>query len=110
MASTLTFSYQAIGDELLRAGWMVGEMTARAEAVMAYAEAIAPVYTGTGWDPHRGRYRDSFSVSSTAHGGYKGDRAAGRVHNDSPEALVVEFGNSRQRAHATLRTALNAAG
>ena len=109
MGSTLTFSYQAIGDELLRAGWMQAEMLARAEEVMAYAVAIAPVYTGRGWDPHRGRYRDSFYTSSGI-GGYKHDRAAGYVHNDSPEALVVEFGNRNQRPHATLRTALNAAG
>lgn len=110
MGSKITFSYQGIGDEILRAGWMVAEMEARAQEVMAYAVATAPVYSGPYPDYHRGRYRNSFSVSSTAHGGYKGDRAAGIVTNNAPEALVVEFGNRNQRPHGTLRNALNAAG
>ena len=107
VGATFTASYAGIGASLLRADFMVAEMERRAEAVKALAEAIAPVYKGPD-DPHRGRYKASFSVSSTDHGGSKGNRAAGIVTNSAPEALVVEFGDSKQRGHYTLRTALAA--
>lgn len=108
--STFTPSYSGLGNEVLRAGFMVEEMVSRAERVMAEAVATAPVYAGPGHDPHRGRYKASFSVHGTAAGGVKGDRAAGIVSNDAPEAFYVEFGTRNNRAHATLRNALNAAG
>ena len=115
--STFTPSYQGLGDNVLRADFMVAEMGARAQRVMARAIATAPVYSGPGEDEHRGRYKESFSVSTTDHGGWKGNRAAGIVTNDSPESAFVEFGvrpdkhePHGQRAHATLRNALNAAG
>lgn len=114
-ASVFTPSYQGLGDNVLRAGFMVAEMRSRAEKVMAFAIATAPVYEGPD-DEHRGRYKASFSVSSTNHGGWKGNRAAGIVTNSAPEAPAVEFGirpsghERGQGAHATLRRALSAAG
>jgi hypothetical protein len=107
MPSTYTPSYQGLGDNVLRAAFMVAAMRERAERVKALAEAIAPVYAGPD-DRHRGRYKASFSVSTTDHGGSKGMRAAGIVTNSAPEAFVVEFGTSKQRGHNTLRTALAA--
>jgi hypothetical protein len=107
MASTYTPSYQGVGDNLLRAGFMVAEMEKRAERVRALAEAIAPVYHGPD-DPHRGRYKASFSVSSTDHGGSRGNRAAGVITSSDPQAFLIEFGDSKQAGHYTLRTALAA--
>jgi hypothetical protein len=103
---------------MLRADFMVEEMGRRAQAVMDQAVATAPVYTGTGRDTHRGRYKDSFSVHTTDHGGWKGDRAAGIVTNDAPEAIYVEYKSEHrtgegvrvQPGHHTLLNALSAAG
>ena len=91
-------SYAGVG-EMLRADFMVEEMGRRAQAVMDQAVATAPVYTGTGGDPHRGRYKDSFSVHTTDHGGWKGDRAAGIVTNDAPEAIFVEYASKHRTEH-----------
>lgn len=90
--SKISFSYQAIGSEILRADWMVEAMRKRAERIKEAAESRAPVYDGPGRDEHRGRYKDSFSVESTTHGGDRGDRAEAKVVNDSPEAIWVEKG------------------
>lgn len=115
--SKITFSYQGIGDNVLRADFMVAEMGRRAQRVMDRAVETAPVYEGDEEDPHRGRYKESFSVSTTTHGGYRGNRAAGIVTNDAPEAIFVEkglrpsrFHPEGQRAHHTLLNALQAAG
>lgn len=59
-------------------------------------------------DPHSGRYRNSWHVSSTDRGGFKHDRAAATVYNDSPEAVYVEFGTSKMRGRHVLRGALDA--
>jgi hypothetical protein len=91
-------SYSGIG-EMLRADFMVEEMGRRAQAVMDQAVATAPVYTGTGRDTHRGRYKDAFSMHTTDHGGWKGDRAAGIVTNDAPEAVFVEFSSKHPTEH-----------
>ena len=113
--STYTGSYSGIG-EMLRADFMVEEMGRRAQAVMDQAVATAPVYAGREGDPHRGRYKGSFSMHTTDHGGWKGDRAAGIVTNDSPEAVFVEYGTRAgryhpegQRGHHTLLNALRSA-
>jgi hypothetical protein len=115
--SKMEFSYEGIGENILRADYMVAEMGRRAQAVMDEAVATAPVYEGREDDPHRSRYKESFSMHTTDHGGSKGNRAAGIVSNDAPEAVFVEFGTkpgrfhpAGQRAHATLRNALHAAG
>ena len=97
--SKISFSYDAIGSEILRAPWMVEHMKARAQRIKELAESRAPVYDGPGSDPHRGRYKASFRVESTDHGGFKHDRAAGVVINDAPETVFVEFGH---RAHGAI--------
>ena len=94
--SKMSFSYDAIGSEILRADWMVEHMRARAQLMLTAAWDRAPVYTGEDRDDHRGRYRASLRVETTDHGGYKHNRASASVIAESPEAVFVEFGH---RAH-----------
>jgi hypothetical protein len=104
---------------MLNAPWMIEEMVDRGRKVMEYAQATAPVYEGTGEDPHRGRYKGSFRLQAFAHGGRHHDRAEARITNDAPEAKMVEYGGHVwesergewrfQEGHHTLRNALYAA-
>jgi hypothetical protein len=84
---------------------MQAEMRRRAELVKARAEASAPV-DRTG--PHPGRYKQSFRVTSGVREG-KTRRAFGRVTNDAPEAILVEYGSRNNPRHRTLGKALDAA-
>lgn len=93
-------SYRGVG-EMLVDPFMQGAMHHRAEAIAARAEAIAPVAT-TG--KHRGRYKASFHVTSGIRVA-KTTRAYGRVSNDAPEALAVEYGTANNPAHHTLMIA-----
>lgn len=81
---------------------MESEMRRRAERVRRQAAATAPRDTGA--------YAASFRVLSGRYGGFKRDRAFGRVVNTDESAPYVEFGTSRQEAQHTLRNALRAAG
>lgn len=103
---TIELSYAGIG-EMLNADFMVAEMAARAGKVRAFAEGIAPVYAGQGYDPTRGRYKASFSDGAFPHGGIHHDRAEGWVENDAPEALYVEYGNRGNEPHHTMLRALS---
>lgn len=96
--SKISFDYDAIGDQILRSGWMRAHMEARAERVAETARGRAPVYSGPGRDPSRGSYKEAFKVESTTEGGIRHDRAAGIVTNDDPAAALIEFG---ARAHET---------
>jgi hypothetical protein len=104
-------SYTGIG-EMLCAPWMEADMKRRAENVKTYAEATAPV--GRDRRPTKNGkpkpiYKDSFKVSSGIKTSKKGTkRAYGRVTNDSPQAIMVEYGNENTPRHATLRKALEA--
>lgn len=104
--STFDASYTGIG-EMLRSTFMLREMARRAEKVRDEAIRSAPV--GKRQDRHPGRYKASFHLEQTTHGGAHGDRAAAYVYNDAPEAFYVEFGTSRQQGRHILRNALNAA-
>lgn len=96
--SKISFSYDGIG-QLLRSDFMAAEMVRRAQKVADLARSRAPVYSGSGRDPHRGRYKDSFQVLGTrTGGGYRKNRAAGIVINNSPEAVFIEYGT---QAHDT---------
>ena len=103
-----TGSYSGLG-EMIRSGFMEAEMRGRADRVAALARAIAPVYEGPD-DPHRGRYKGSFVVSSTSRGGWRKNRASGIVTCTDPAALEIEFGTSEHHGHHVLRRALAAAG
>jgi hypothetical protein len=104
MTAQFRADYRGIG-EMLCSEEMQADMHRRAERVAAAAEADAPV--GGVSDPHRGRYKASFSVESGVREG-KTRRAFGRVVNDSPEAVYVEYGNKNIDAHHTLGRALDA--
>ena len=102
--SSVNFHYDGIG-EMLRSDFMVEHMLKRANQMKDYAEAIAPVSTSRR-NPHRGRYKASFSVTSTTHGGFKNNRAQATLTNDSPEAVFVEFGTSNNQGRHVLMEAM----
>ncbi|HEY5201194.1 MAG TPA: HK97 gp10 family phage protein [Acidothermaceae bacterium] len=101
-----TPSYSGIG-ELLRADFIEADMVERAFKVLARAEATAPYDVK---DRDGSHYRDDFTVESTSHGGYRGDRAEASVVNGNSVALMVEFGNKNTPKHRTLGKALDSAG
>ena len=105
-AAKFSASYEGIG-ELLRSDLMQAEMRRRAEKIAERARDIAPVGDPED-DPHSGRYKASFHVSSGVQH-HKTSRAYGEVSNDSPEARLVEFGDSTQDGYRTLGRALDAA-
>lgn len=125
--SKYTQSYRGVGEMLCMPEIQL-EMLVRAHAVADFAEAIAPVDTGSG---HPGRYKASFEVSSGVRKGKfsranalprgvsgpqgprtreSTGRAFGRVTNTAPEALFVEFGTVHNPKHRTLGRALLEAG
>jgi hypothetical protein len=105
MTANFEGDYRGIG-EMLCSEEMQAEMHRRADKIAVAAEADAPV--GPASDPHRGRYKASFTVGSGVQEG-KTRRAYGRVTNDAPEAIYVEYGNKNTDAHHTLGRALDAA-
>lgn len=94
---TVDLDYEAIGT-LLRSPEMEAEMVRRGEGIMAWAIEHSPVSDD---DNHRGRYKASFRLEHGRVGlpgaTVLGDRAWCEVHNDSPEALFVEYGNPGKR-------------
>lgn len=103
----VTFSYEGIG-EMLRSPFVRAEMVRRADKIKEAAEARSPVGDPKK-DPHSGRYKRSWHVSSTDRGGFRHDRASATVYNDSEEAVFVEFGTSRMRGRHVLKGAIDAA-
>lgn len=103
-------SYRGIGQMLIMPEIQL-EMLVRAHAVADFAEATAPVDTGSG---HPGRYKASFEVSGGIRRGARATdrhrRAYGRVTNTAPEALFVEYGTIHNPKHRTLGRALLEAG
>lgn len=87
---------------MLRSPRMESEMRRRAGRVRGLASATAARDTGD--------YAAAFRVLSGRHGGWKRDRAFGRVINNDEAAPYNEFGTSRTPARHTLRNALKAAG
>lgn len=110
MAMRFKPSYRGIG-QMLCADFMIAEMDVRAHRVMAQAIATAPVDEDLD-DEHRGRYKARFKVTSGIRPGSRGGRkrrAFGRVTNDAPEAIDVEFGTHTTPRHRILGRALLAA-
>ena len=93
-------NHRGIG-EMLRSDFMLRHLLLRGEAIIAYGEIIAPV--GDDDDPHAGRYKASFHMRHSSHGGATRDRAEVVVYNDAPEAVFVEWGlRSGQRPYHTV--------
>ena len=105
MGATFNESFPGVG-EMLNADFMVAGMLGRAEKVKTAAEAAAPFDPNSKDGTH---YKDSFSVSAKAHGGFDNDRAAGTVTNTDEAALWIELGSVHITKHRTLGTALDAA-
>lgn len=79
-----------------------------AEGIMTHAIASAPV-GDPAEDEHAGRYKASFNIRTSYHGGATGDRVEAVVYNDSPEAASVEYGHrGAEPYHTLLRAALEA--
>lgn len=90
-------NYAAFRVEVLNAGFMQAMVRAKADEIMARAEAIAP------FDPTQAtHYRDAFNVSSGTYGGMRRDRAYGRVENTDAAAMWIEFGTSDTPRFRTL--------
>jgi hypothetical protein len=107
MATTYRHDYEAFDAVVLCADWMVANMAERAARVQAECELKAPVDEKS---PHSGRYKASFSTSSGIKESAEGKRRAyGRVTNDAPEALFVEYGSEHNERHRTMGNALHAA-
>ncbi len=102
MASFYVHKYDEFGDQVLRADYMVAIMHSRAQAILATAQALAPVDTG--------EYIDSFAVTSGVRRTGRTRRAFGRVANTSPHALAVEFGWGATKKYRVLGKALGAGG
>ncbi|MDH6224360.1 HK97 gp10 family phage protein [Streptomyces sp. MJP52] len=94
--------------QLLRSEMVRAEMVRRAEVIRSTAVAISPV-GGTG-DPHPGRYKGSWEVTSTRRGGRRRDRAVAYVRNTAYYARWVEYGTERVPAHHVLLRAAQIGG
>lgn len=101
MAATYTHDYAAFGTEVLAAGFMVKDMHARAERIMAAAIAMSPHETGN--------YASSFVVESGVRTRVTA-RAFGRVTNTSGHAAAVEFGFGNTPRYRILGKAMAAGG
>jgi hypothetical protein len=104
MTATYTPDHAGIG-RMLRADFMVAEMVRRAEGIRARAEAIAPTGSRAEGDEEPGRYRASFRIRSSDHGGATRDRAEAIVYNDAPSAFWVEFGHYGREPYRVLARA-----
>jgi hypothetical protein len=108
MATKFRGDYAGIG-EMIRSPEMVRAMERIANQIKDHAVATAPV-----GDPkrnkHAGRYKNSFSVSSGPDGGWRKNRAYGRVSNTAPEAFYVEYGTSKMEAMHILLNAAKRVG
>ncbi|MGW0312013.1 HK97 gp10 family phage protein [Streptomyces flavidovirens] len=107
MPAKFKMSKKGVG-KLLRSRMIQADMLHRAEQIEAAAQAIAPV--GGPGDPHRGRYKASFYVTTTARGGRRRDRATATVGNSAYYARWVEYGTERVPAHHVLLRAARAGG
>lgn len=91
--------------EMLRSDMILRHLIMRGERIMAYGEMIAPVGAPDEPDEHSGRYKASFHMRYSRHGGATLDRAEVVVYNDAPEAVFVEWGllSGQRPYHTVLR-------
>ena len=99
MAARFRMSRRGVG-QLLKSRMIQADMLHRAERIEDAAIALAPV--GGPADPHPGRYKASFYVTTTARGGRRRDRATATVGNSAYYARWVEYGTERVPAHHVL--------
>lgn len=95
-------NHRGIG-EMLRSDFILRHLLERGVAIQTYGELIAPVGSPDEPDEHSGRYKASFHMRHSTHGGATRDRAEVVVYNDAPEAVFVEWGlRSGQRPYHTV--------
>lgn len=99
--------YAGIG-KMLRSKEMQAGMREFAEKAKDAAVQLAPV-GDPATDPHAGRYKESFVVS-TGIQRRTTSRAYADLMNTSPEAADVEFGTSDQDGHHVLLRSLEGLG
>lgn len=97
--------YAGIG-KMLRSTEMQAGIRQFVEQAKDRAVELAPV-GDPATDPHAGRYKESFVVSSGVQRRAT-SRAYGDLTNTAPEAVDVEFGTSVQEAHHVLLRSLEA--
>lgn len=107
MAARFKMRKQGVG-QLLKSPLVKAEMERRAALIESVAVSISPV--GGPSDPTPGRYKASWSTSSTARGGRRRDRATATVRNGAYYARWVEYGTERVPAHHVLLRAAQAGG
>lgn len=95
-------NHRGIGD-MLRSDMILEHLLRVGEKIRVTAEETAPV----GRDRTAGRYKESFHIRSSHHGGATRDRAEVVVFNDAPEAQYVEWGqHGAEPYHILLRAAV----
>ena len=107
MPAKFKMSKKGVG-QLLRSRMIQADMLHRAERIEDLAALIAPV--GGPSDPHAGRYKASFRVTTTTRGGRRKDRATATVSNTAYYARWVEYGTERVPAHHVMLRAAQAGG
>lgn len=104
--STFNPSFAGIG-EMLNADFMEAEMLRRARAGQDFAASVAPFDEKSRDGTH---YIAGFETSSGTHGGYRHDRAFGRLQNNDAAALWIELGSKHNAAHHILGRSLDVMG
>lgn len=107
MAARFKMSRAGVG-RLLRSPMIQADVLHRAERIEEAAIALAPV--GGSGDPHPGRYKASFKVTTRKRGGRRRNRATATVTNGAYYARWVEYGTERVPAHHVLLRAAAAGG
>lgn len=107
MAARFKMSRKGVG-QLLRSPMVEADMVRRARNIESAAVALSPV--GGSGDPHSGQYKSSWTVTSTARGGRRRDRATATVRNTAYYARWVEYGTERVPAHHVALRAAAAGG
>lgn len=102
MASFYEHDYEAFGEQVLRAPFMLSAMRSRATSVMAMAQSIAPVDDGD--------YLASFEMSDGLTTDGTGTRVYARVANTAGHAAAVEYGFRRVPRYRVLGKSMHAAG
>lgn len=109
MSGKWTWKYNEMGD-LLRGPEIRTELVAKAEAVKAVAEVIAPVGDPV-TDVHSGLYAASFGTEDGVMTNIEGNEVGyAKVVNHAPYAAAVEYGNGHFPPHHTMARALEIGG
>ena len=109
MTATYRGRYSGIG-KMFQRSWMQRGVRRHALQLKAVAEGNSPVGDPAN-DSHAGRYLSSFDVvplwKNVPFRGNPRMRAGARLINTSPEARIVEYGNSKTPRYAVLSKSID---